>query len=137
MAEIETVRQSLLKEKKEYFAGVVAEAQKEASAWVAHAEGNDDEATKMLRAVAEKEESTGEEPEGIPAREMLADLLLESKHPEQALAEYEKDLQFNPNRFDGLYGAASAAELAGKTEKATTYYSQLVRICDGTPTARN
>ena len=49
---------------------------------------------------------------------MLADLLLETKHPDQALAEYETDLKFNPNRFNGLYGAASAAEMAGKNEQA-------------------
>ena len=69
--------------------------------------------------IAEGEESTGDEPEDIPAREMLADLLLETKHPEQALTEYETDLKFNPNRFNGLYGAASAAEMAGKNEKAS------------------
>ena len=43
--------------------------------------------------------------------------LLEAKHPDQALAEYETDLKFNPNRFNGLYGAASAAEKAGKNRK--------------------
>ena len=80
----------------------------------------DEEAIKTLRAIAEEEESTGDEPEDIPAREMLADLLLEAKHPDQALAEYETDLKFNPNRFNGLYGAASAAEMAGKNEKAAT-----------------
>ncbi len=81
--------------------------------------------------IAEGEESTGDEPEDIPAREMLADLLLEAKHPEQALAEYEADLKFNPNRFNGLYGAASAAEMAGKNEKAADYYAQLVKNCAG------
>ena len=78
--------------------------------------------------IAEEEESTGDEPEDIPAREMLADLLLEAKHPDQALAEYETDLKFNPNRFNGLYGAASAAEMAGKNEKAVGYYAQLVKV---------
>ena len=85
----------------------------------------------MLRELAEREESTGEEPEGIPAREMLADLLLDLKHPEQALTEYEADLKFNPNRFDGLYGAARAAETAGKSKEASNYYAQLVKVCDG------
>ena len=89
-----------------------------------------------MRAIAEEEESTGDEPEDIPAREMLADLLLETKHPEQALAEYETDLKFNPNRFNGLYGAASAAEQAGKNEKASAYYAQLVKSCDGSNSDR-
>ncbi len=45
---------------------------------------------------------------------MIADMLLESKRPQQALAEYQTDLKLHPNRFDGLYGAARAAEAAGK-----------------------
>jgi len=67
---------------------------------------------------------------------MLADLLLEIKRPDQALAEYEADLKFNPNRFDGLYGAARAAEMAGKTEKANTYYAQVLKLCDGSNSDR-
>ena len=47
----------------------------------------------------------------MPAREMLADLLLEIKKPREALAEYKGDLKFNPKRFDGVYGAAQAAEM--------------------------
>ena len=126
----------MLAKKKKAFAEVVDQDRKEAEAWVAHAEGKDDEAVKTLRALAEKEESTGEEPEGIPAREMLADLLLDLKRPYQALAEYETDLKFNPNRFDGLYGAARAAEMAGKSKEASTYYAQLVKVCDGASSDR-
>ncbi|MGZ4835547.1 MAG: hypothetical protein ACXVZZ_07915, partial [Terriglobales bacterium] len=136
IAELETIRQEMLKKKKATYAQYVENAQKEAAAWVAHAEGKDEEAIKALRALAEGEESTGDEPEGIPAREMLADLLLETKHPEQAFTEYETDLKFNPNRFNGLYGAASAAEMAGKNEKAATYYTQLVKICAGSNSDR-
>ena len=102
IAELEAIRQEMVKNKKPSCARSWKHAQKEARAWVAHAEGKDEEAIKSLRALAEEEESTGDEPEDIPAREMLADLLLETKHPEQALAEYETDLKFNPNRFNGL-----------------------------------
>jgi len=136
ISELETIRQEMRKKKKSTYAQFVEDAQKEARAWVAHAEGKDDEAITTLRALAEGEESTGDEPESIPAREMLADLLLEAKHPEQALAEYEIDLKFNPNRFNSLYGAASASEMAGKNEKATTYYGQLVNNCDGSNSDR-
>ena len=125
-----------LKKKKSPFADLVSEAQKEPAAWVAHVEGKDEEAIKMLRAVAEKEEATGDVPEGVPARELLADLLREIKRPDQALAEYEMDLKFNPNRFNGLYGAGSAAEMVGKNEKAAAYYAQLVRVCDGSNSER-
>jgi hypothetical protein len=125
IAELESIRNEMLKNKKSSWANVVEDAQKEAEAWVAHAEGKDEEAVKALRAIAEEEESTGDEPEDIPA-----------KHPDQALAEYETDLKFNPNRFNGLYGAASAAEMAGKNERAATYYAQLVKVCAGSTSDR-
>jgi tetratricopeptide (TPR) repeat protein len=136
ITELESIRQKMLKNKKTSWAQVVEASQKEADAWVAHADGKDEEAVKTLRAIAAEEESTGDEPEDIPAREMLADLLLETKHPDLALAEYETALKFNPNRFNGLYGAASAAEAAGKNEKAAAYYAQLVKLCDGSNSDR-
>jgi tetratricopeptide (TPR) repeat protein len=136
LAEMENIHKEMLGTKKAYFAGYVDDSRKEAKAWVDHAEGKNEEAIKALRAIAEKEESTGEEPVGIPAREMLADLLLEIQRPDQALAEYEADLKFNPNRFNGLYGAARAAELAGKTEKANTYYAQVLKVCNGSNSDR-
>jgi predicted Zn-dependent protease len=73
----------------------------------------------------------GDEPTGIPTREMLGDMLMEMKRPQEALAEYKADLRFNPNRFNGLYGAAQAAELAGKSNEANEYYAELVKICAG------
>ena len=89
-----------------------------------------------MRPIADKEDSLGEEPEGIPAREMIADMLLEAKRPQQALAEYQTDLKLNPNRFDGLYGAARAAEAAGKQADAAEYYALLLKICDGSNSSR-
>src|SRR5438132_11916953 len=61
---------------------------------------------------------------------MLADMLLEMGRPEQALAEYEKSLKTDPNRFNGLYGAAQAAESAHDSEKAQLYYAQLLKNCE-------
>jgi len=134
--QIQKIHHKLLADKKKDFAEGVEQDHQEALAWIAHAQHKDDQAIKTLRALAEKEESTGEEPEGIPAREMLADLLLDSNHPDQALAEYETNLKFNPNRFNGLYGAARAAEAARKGQKANEYYAQLVKVCNGSQSDR-
>jgi tetratricopeptide (TPR) repeat protein len=136
VAEIEAIHATLMKQKKASFAGAVEQDRNEATAWVAHAEGNNDEAIKTLRAIAEKEEAEGDEPLAIPAREMLADMMLDLSRPEQALAEYEADLKFNPNRFNGLYGAARASEMAGKSEKSNVYYARLVKMCDGSNSNR-
>jgi len=60
---------------------------------------------------------------------MLADMLLELHQPGQALQEYESVLKFVPNRFNALYGAATAAEMAGDSSKAKNYYSHLRENC--------
>ncbi|HXZ30841.1 MAG TPA: hypothetical protein VEH30_01055 [Terriglobales bacterium] len=136
MAQLETVHRELLHQKKKYFAEAVEQDRQEAAAWVAHAEGKNDQALAALRKIAETEEAEGAEPLAIPAREMLADMLLDVNRAQEALAEYETDLKFNPNRFDGLYGAAHAAEIAGNNQKASTYYSQLLRVCAGSTSDR-
>ena len=104
-----------------------------AAAWLAQAEGKAGEAERLLRAAAELEDSTDKHPVTpgaiLPAREMLGDLLLELKQPAQALKEYEAVLETAPNRFNSLYGAAHAAELAGNRQKARAYYRKLTAIC--------
>ncbi|MFZ0759464.1 MAG: hypothetical protein WAM69_05880 [Candidatus Sulfotelmatobacter sp.] len=132
---IETIHKRLVAEKSE-FAGVVEGDRKEAAAWLAFAEGKDDDAVEAMRPIADKEDSLGEEPEGIPAREMIADMLLEAKRPQQALVEYQTDLKLNPNRFDGFYGAARAAEAAGKQAEAAQYYALLLKVCNGSNSTR-
>jgi tetratricopeptide (TPR) repeat protein len=101
-------------------------AQREAEAWLAYAEGKSGEAVKTMRQAAEREESV--DSLTMPAREMLADLLVELKQPSEALTEYQAALKISPNRFDSLYGAARAAESAGKPEEARDYFGQLAKI---------
>jgi hypothetical protein len=136
LEQIETIRKEFVAEKKTEFAEAVGEDYQEAEAWILHAEGEDDRATALLRTLADKTDKLGDEPEGIPAREQLADMLFEAKRPQQSLAEYQTDLKLNPNRFNGLYGAARAAEAAGKKSDATEYYALLLKICDGSNSAR-
>ena len=106
---------------------------REARAWLAFAEGKTGEAVKVLRSAAERQESEGVDSLSIPAREMLADMLLELHHPAEALAEYKAALKISPNRFDGLYGAARSAEMAGNAAEAQGYFARLVEI--SAPTA--
>jgi hypothetical protein len=108
----------------------------EANAWLAYAEGRYDEALRSLRAMADKEEGEAEASQGIPEHEMLGDMLLESKHPEEALVEYETTLKTNPGRFDALYGAAQAAEQTGKHDKANDHLAKLVKNCEGATSER-
>jgi hypothetical protein len=135
--QLESNGAALVKEKKKGQAEVTEKYGKIAQAWLDHANGKHDQATAALRAIADEEDSTGERTDiGIPVREMLADMLLEMKRPEQALAEYETELKFYPNRFNGLYGAAKSAEALGKSDVAGRYYAQLVKVCDGSGSER-
>jgi tetratricopeptide (TPR) repeat protein len=136
LEQIEALRQKFVAAKKPDSAEAAAQDYQEAEAWILHAEGEDDKAVAMLRAIADKNDKLGDEPQSIPAREMLADLLLESKRPQQALLEYQTALKLNPNRFNGLYGAARAAEAAGKQSDANEYYALLLKTCEGANSTR-
>jgi hypothetical protein len=102
--------------------------EREVDAWLAFADGKSDAAVSDLRAAAEREESEREDPFAMPAREMLADMLLELQRPKEALIEYQAVLKDYPNRFDALYGAARSAEAASNRKQAREFYAQLVNI---------
>jgi tetratricopeptide (TPR) repeat protein len=137
IAQLETIREKIAAENKsrgEHQA--LADMITEARAWLADAEGKHQEAVRLLRPIANEEEGEAEASQGIPVHEMIGDMLLESGHAEEALKEYETSLKTDPGRFDSLYGAAQAAERAGKHEKANEYYAELVKNCDGAKSER-
>ena len=101
----------------------------EVHAWLAFVEKNNEEALRQMRQVADTQDQLGKAEVDIPAREMLADMLLQLNQPENALAEYEKSMKIDPNRFNGLAGAAHAAELDNQPAKASVYYAQLLKNC--------
>jgi len=105
-------------------------ARGEVHAWLAFAEKKNDLALQQMREVADTQDKVGKAEVDIPAREMLADMLLELNQPQNALAEYERSMKIDPNRFNGLAGAARSATLARQTLKANTYYAQLLKNCD-------
>jgi tetratricopeptide (TPR) repeat protein len=114
-----------------YIANGLKDEHQLVQAWAAYAAGNSDDAVRLLRAVADNQDKVGKGETELPAREMLADMLLDFEHPEEALTEYEISLHTDPNRFNGLYGAALAATLVQKNQKANAYYTQLLKNCEG------
>jgi tetratricopeptide (TPR) repeat protein len=95
--------------------------------WVAYAGGKQDDALKNMHEAAELQDKVGQGEVDIPAREMLADMLLDSQKPREALAEYEIALKLSPNRFNGLYHAGMAAEALGDKAKAQQFYAVLLK----------
>lgn len=134
------LRDALLQAKQDYWAKQVEVQRLTTQAWLDRAKGNGEEALTLMRSAADLEDSTYKHPitpgQILPARELLGDLLLELHRPAQALVEYEASLRLTPNRFNALYGAAQAAELAGNREKAQIYFLQLVAICKNADSER-
>jgi tetratricopeptide (TPR) repeat protein len=130
-------KQALTDKEQPWLAGIIGDRYTEAKAWVNFAAGKMDQAVESMRKTADKEEALGTEPPtGIPAREMLAEILMEDGRPQDALKEFETDLQFNPNRFNGLFGAARVNEALGNSAVANSLYKQLLRNCEGTGSSR-
>jgi hypothetical protein len=117
------------------------EVQRRAAAgWLARAQKKDGEAAALLRSAADLEDSTDKHPvtpgSVLPAREQLADLLLEEGQAAAALTEYETSLRSAPARFNSYDGAARAAERAGKKEEAKAYGDRLLLLCGGSVPVR-
>ncbi|NIS78838.1 MAG: hypothetical protein GTO14_01095, partial [Anaerolineales bacterium] len=123
-----------------YWANQIEILQLSARAWLALEEGKQVEALRLMQLAAGLEASTEKSPttpgEVLPARELLGDMLLELERSEEALAEYEGSLERSPNRFNSLYGAGRAAELAGDKKRATAYYQKLLEVVAQADTGR-
>lgn len=106
-------------------------------AWLAFADGDVVEAVNSMRQSADLQDQVGQGEVDIPAREMLADILLDEKLPQEALIEYKKALALSPNRFNGLFNAGLAAESAGNKAEAEAYYAALLKSTNnGSQSAR-
>src|SRR5215467_11496617 len=130
---LQSLQTALAEAKQSYWAEQVEAQHRAAAAWLAHAEGKNDEALTLMGSAADLEDSTEKHPVTpgpiMPARELLGELLLDLHQPARAFKEFETSQRSDPNRFNGLYGAARAAEQAGDRETARTYYAKLVTLC--------
>ncbi len=131
---LEQMRDKLTRMKEAYWADQVEIQRQEVSAWLAFADGDSQGALAGMRAAAEQEDKTEKNvvtPGPLaPARELLAELLLELKRPTEALKEFEATLTKEPNRFRSVYGAAESAKLAGDHQTAQTYFQKLLRVAE-------
>lgn len=129
-ARLGKLREAMVTQKKDYWIEQADIQVDTINAWIARAEGRNEEAVKLMRAAADREDKTEEHimmpGRVIPVREMLGELLLDLHRPREALATFEESQRGDPNRFRNVYGAARAAELADERDKARTYYARLL-----------
>jgi hypothetical protein len=130
-----TLRDGIAKQNNVYWSNQVEVQRREVAAWIAEQTGKAKDALQQARSAAELEESMDKHPVTpgavTPAREMLAELLSLEHRPKESLVEYESVLKIAPNRFNALYGAASAAEAAGDSSTASSYFRKLTKVAVG------
>ncbi|MFH5926470.1 hypothetical protein [Roseomonas xinghualingensis] len=115
-----------------YWAEQVDIQRRAAEGWVAYASGRREDGIAALREAAEREGRTQKHivtPGPLaPAREQLAEMLIDTGKPDEALREFEAVAQTEPNRFRAVSGAARSAAMAGNAEAARRHYTHLLQI---------
>ena len=129
------LRDEIAKQNNAYWSNQVEVQRREVAAWIAEQSGVPEDALKQAQSAAELEDSMDKHavtPGAVtPAREILAELLLLQHQPKESLAEYQNVLKVAPNRFNALYGAATAAEAAGDAGAASMYFKKLTEVAVG------
>ena len=100
------IRQSLVEQKSVEWADRVEVQRLSVAAWLAHAEKKDEDALTHMRAAADLESKTEKHPVTpgaiVPARELLAELLVDLGKRDDAIAEAKRVLEVAPNRRSAL-----------------------------------
>ena len=129
---LRAIHQALLAAKSGYWAEQAEIQGRAVQAWIARAEGRNEEAVQLLRTAADMEDATEKHPVTpgpiAPARELLGELLVEQGQHSAALREFEKGMAREPGRLRSLYGAAMAAEKSGDKARAKAHYQRIAEM---------
>jgi tetratricopeptide (TPR) repeat protein len=140
IADLQSLKDKLLAAKDTYWANQVEVQRLGASGILAYVQSDNTKAVELVRAAADLEATMDKHPATpspvLPARELLADLLLELNQPAAALTEYKEMLRTDPNRFRSILGEARAAKQSGDAAAAHDAYQKLVALSKPTGTER-
>jgi len=132
IGQLQSLKDKLSAEKNTYWANQVEVQRLGAAGILAHVQGDDTKAVELVRAAADLEVTMDKHPATpssvLPARELLADLLLELNQPAAAMTEYKEMLRTDPNRFRSILGEARAAKQSGDAAAAHDAYQELVAL---------
>jgi hypothetical protein len=138
--EIEAILKALPATRDYDWSGSIRAQWEAASALAAIAEGKKDEGLRLLRTAADREDAIDKHPVTpgavLPAREILAGLLLENGRSAEAMKEYEAVLKLAPRRFNATAGVAKAAAASGDRATARAYAKQLLDIAKDAEASR-
>jgi tetratricopeptide (TPR) repeat protein len=134
IAKLQALEDKLKEAKDTYWANQVEVQRLGAAGILAHVQGDDKKAVELVRAAADLAATMDKHPatpaEALPARELLADLLLEIKDAGGALKEYQESLRTDPNRFRSVLGKARAAKEAGDATASRDAYQKLLTLAN-------
>jgi tetratricopeptide (TPR) repeat protein len=123
-----------------YWAEQIKVQETAAAAWIAQAEGRQDEAMRLMRAAADLEDRTEKsiamENRLSPMHEMMGEMLLAAGEPATALREFETSLLVAPNRYRSIAGAAKAAGGIGNHDAMMKWNERLLQLTSEADTQR-
>ena len=132
VAALDSLAAGMAETKEPYWSRVAGIKRDAARAWVLFAEGDTAGGLALARVAADSEEVTDKHPvtpaELLPARELLADMLLQAGRYAEARKAYQATLVREPGRARSLFGAARAAELAGNESEAKAGYREFLKL---------
>jgi hypothetical protein len=132
IAKLAELRDQLVQAKDAYWSQIVDIQRQIAAAWQLYGEGKYDAALAAMSAAADAEDHTEKSPVTpgplAPARELYGAMLLDHGLAKEALAAFEATMVKEPNRFNGIAGAAKAAQALGDAATARADYQKLVAL---------
>ena len=131
---LQQLRNALSERRESYWSEQVEIQRRGVAAWLAFSRGAREEAVREMRATAGLEDGTDKNAITpgpiVPARELLAEMLLASGDNAGALREFEATLTVEPDRFRALAGAMRAATAMGDSARARRHAQQLARVAE-------
>ena len=108
LAAIEELQRSLSKTTLIYWSTQVQVQIESVGSWILFGDGEIDHALALASVAADREDEVDKHPvtpgEVLPARELYADMLLESGNHAESLRQYQAVLTVSPNRLNALLG---------------------------------
>ena len=134
------LRDRLNEAKNTYESGQVTIQIESIKGWIEYSKGNTEKAIEYMKLASKLESETSKAAvtpgEIIPAEELLADLYMLTGRHKEALKSYELNLKGRPFRFNGLYGAAKAAQKLDNNELAAYYFEKLIKVSENVNSSR-